>query len=381
MNITLIVPELSSGGAERVVVLLAQGLTQRGHRITVVTISSEDRDFYKLPTTVHRVALNLQQKAPTLLIKARDMLVRIVRLRQAVNATQPDLVISFLASMNIFSGIALFGTPYPKIGTEHNSPKIDPCAQPWESIRRFAYPHLTKIVSVSQAVSQDVDYLPEARKAVIYNPFIAIAPSTSPLQLPAGVDPTKKWIISMGRLTPQKGFDLLLKAFEPLAQRYPDWQLLVLGEGYLKPELEQLRDQLGLSHQVVFTGAISPPFPLLQNSELFVMASRFEGFPMAHGEALACGLPVLATNCCGVKELLRDGIDSVLVPNEDIAALTQAMDRLMSDTTERQRLASHAPEVLERFSLETILDQWEWLIDQVLKERSFLPSSNKEAVL
>jgi GalNAc-alpha-(1->4)-GalNAc-alpha-(1->3)-diNAcBac-PP-undecaprenol alpha-1,4-N-acetyl-D-galactosaminyltransferase len=369
MQITLIIPGLTSGGAERVMALLAQGFLQRGHNVTVITLSSQDTDFYSLPLAIERVALNLRQQSPTLLHGLLNTIVRLIRLRQAVGKTQPDIVISFMAPMNILTSLALFRTKYSKIGTEHISPKINPCEQPWEMLRHFAYLNLNKIVSVSQDVNKELEWLPEEKKTVIYNPFIPIPDIAEQFSLPSGVDPNKKWITSMGRLTYQKGFDILLKAFQTVANQYPDWQLLILGEGKLKSELENLRDKLRLSEQVVFTGAISPPFSILKNSDLFVMSSRFEGFPMAHGEALACGLPVIATDCYGVRELIRDDIDGILVLNEDVTALAAAMSRLMSDEAERNRLAVRAPEVLERFSLDKVLDQWEILIDELLKEQ------------
>ncbi|MEA5571825.1 glycosyltransferase family 4 protein [Calothrix sp. UHCC 0171] len=368
MRITLIIPGLTSGGAERVLVLLAQGFLQRGHNVAVITLSGKDTDFYSLPPEIERIALDVQQTSKTVFHGLWNTIHRFIYLRRAVREVQTDIVISFMGSMNIFTSLALLQTKYPKIGTEHISPKICPCEQPWEMLRNFAYLNLTKLVSVSQDVNKEIDCLPAAKKTVIYNPFIPIPYLVENLQLPSGVNPDKKWIVSMGRLNVQKGFDILLNAFQKIAVQYPDWQLLILGEGELKQDLENLRDKLRLSEQVVFTGAINPPFSILKNSDLFVMPSRFEGFPMAHGEALVCGLPVIATDCHGVRELIRDEIDGILVPNEDVTALADAMSRLMSDETERNRLAKKAPEVLERFSLDKVLDQWEYLIDKVLKE-------------
>lgn len=370
MQLTLIIPGLTSGGAERVLVLLAQGFLQRGHTVTVITLSSKDTDFYSLPPAIERIALNLRQKSVTLLHGIWNTIVRMIRLRQAVRETQPDIVISFMASMNIFTGLALFQTNYPMIGTEHCSPKMFPCGQSWEMFRRLTYRHLRRLVSVSQGVDDELTWLPKAKRTVIYNPFLPPKNFSDQIHYPNGVNPDKKWIMSMGRLISEKRFDLMLTAFQKIADRYPDWQLLVLGEGELRHELENLREHLGLSEQVVFTGAISDPFPLLQRSKLFVLSSQTEGFPMSLGEALAFGLPAIATNCSsGIRELMRDGIDGIIVPNQDLAALTLAMDRLMSDEVERNRLASHAPEVLERFSLDKVLDQWEILIDEVLKEQ------------
>lgn len=368
MQITLIITSLEGGGAERVMVLLAQGFSQRGHTVTVVTLSGQDTDFYSLPPTIKRIALNIRQKSPTVFHGIWKTFLRLVRLRKAVQETQPDVVIAFMAFMNIFTGLALFQTAYPLIGTEHCSPTTLPSGQPWEFFRYITYRRLQKLVSVSQGVDDEFSWLPKFKRSVIYNPFLPVQPFQDLLHYPNGVDPHKKWVTAMGRLIPEKGFDLLLTAFEKVTDQHPDWQLLILGDGELKSELEALRENLGLSEQVVFTGRLSNPFPLLQRSQFFVLSSRTEGFPMALGEALACSLPAIATNCSkGIRELVRDGIDGIIVPNQNATELAAAMSYLMSNETERDRLAARAPEVLERFSLDIILDQWEELIDEVVQ--------------
>jgi GalNAc-alpha-(1->4)-GalNAc-alpha-(1->3)-diNAcBac-PP-undecaprenol alpha-1,4-N-acetyl-D-galactosaminyltransferase len=370
MRITLIIPELSSGGAERVLVLLAQGFLQRNHSVSVLTMSNDDTDFYSLPTGVKRIALNLRYKSTTPLHALWNTIVRLIRLRQAIQSTQPDVVISFMPQMSILTMLALFRTNYAVIATQHSSARMFPCGQPWELLRHVTYPRLQKLVSVSQDVDDEFNWLPNGKRAVIYNPFLPIKQTQVQSDRLNNVDPNKKWIVAMGRLIHAKGFDLLLAAFQKIADRYPDWQLLILGEGELKLELENLRDRLHLSDRVVFTGAISNPFPLLQCAKLFVLPSRTEGFPMALGEALACGLPVISTNCSsGIQELMRDGIDGIIVPKQDVGALAAAMDRLISDEAERNRLAIRAPEVVERFSLDKILDLWETLIAEVLQEK------------
>lgn len=370
MKITFTISQLEGGGAERVMVLLAQGLLERDHEITVITLSSAATDFYRLPSTVHRVGLDLKYKSPTVLHGIFNTVFRLIQLRKAIRRSQPDIVITFMASMNIFTTLALLKTRYPVIGTQHGSPKLLPIGQPWELLRKPTYRQLQKLVSVSQGVDGELTWLPQDKRAVIYNPILPI-PHMPPLsQVPLGADPSKKWVIAMGRLTAAKGFDLLLMAFHQIADQYPDWQLLILGEGELRSELESLRDRLNLSQSVIFTGQINDPFALLQQSQLFVMSSRTEGFPMALGEALACGLPAIATDCSqGIRELMRDGVDGMVIPSQDVTALAHAMGDLMSDPVKRETFARKATEVVERFGLEQILDQWEKLISRVLKEQ------------
>lgn len=178
--------------------------------------------------------------------------------------------------------------------------------------------------------------------------------------LPAG-----RRVVAVGRLVAQKGFDLLLQAFARLQGRYPDWSLVIVGEGPLRAELEGLVERLGLSGRVFLPGLVQAVPALLKRCDLFVLASRYEGFPNALGEAMAAGLPVIAADCpTGPRELVRHGVDGLLVPPEDPATLAEAMDRLMGDGEERRRLAGRAVEVTARFSEEKVLALW----DQVLAE-------------
>lgn len=367
MKITLVISALGCGGAERVLVSMAKGFIQRGHNVTVITLSEKDSDFYELPVGSNRIALGLLSNSEGIIEAINSNIERITVLRKAVGSSNPDVVISFLRITNIISILALLGTKYPLIVTEHNDARVFSYGTLWETLRRLSYPFCSCVVSVSKGVDLGFASLPKSKRAVIYNP-IMVEDDGQTDELPPEVNPEKKWLVSMGRLTEQKGFDLLLQAFAKIAPQYPDWQLLILGRGELREQLSQIRDDLDLSGQVVFTGALSNPFAVLKQSKIFVMASRNEGFPMAHGEALACGLPVVCTDCpSGPSEMVRQGIDGLLVPNEDIDALGAAMKSLMADEPERQKLAAKAPEVLERFGLDAITAEWEILINKLLE--------------
>jgi len=171
----------------------------------------------------------------------------------------------------------------------------------------------------------------------------------------------------MGRLDHQKGFDLLIRAFAGLKENQRDWTVLILGEGPARIELEALRSNLRLDNRILMPGRIKNVHEVLQQADLFVMPSRYEGFPNALCEAMACGLPVICTDCpSGPREIIRHGIDGLLVANENIEALTSTMDQLMGSEAERNHLASRAPEVKQRFSLESVMQMWE----ESLKELS-----------
>ncbi|MBE9214535.1 glycosyltransferase family 4 protein [Plectonema cf. radiosum LEGE 06105] len=366
MKITFVIPSLSSGGAERVLILLAQAFINKAYQVTVVTLSRTNNDFYTLPVGSDRLALGILGNSANPVSAIVNNLARLSKLRKAICSTKPDVVISFVTETNILTIISLLQTGIPVIATEHCDPNLMSYGKIWEKLRRFSYPYATKIVSVSQGVDNGFDWLSINKRSIIYNPFLKIENNDNQVDLPIGADSEKKWILSMGRLTYQKGFDILLSAFAQVANRYPNWQLIILGKGEQRQELEKLVTDLSLSHQVIFPGVIKNPFPILKKAEVFVMASRFEGFPMSHGEAMACGCPIIATDCpSGPREIIRHDIDGILVPTEDVSALAKAMDSLMSNEKERIRLASRATEVTERFSLENVMDSWDKLFEEI----------------
>ncbi|MBE9044416.1 glycosyltransferase family 4 protein [Pleurocapsales cyanobacterium LEGE 10410] len=371
MRITLVTPSLYSGGAERVVVSLAEGFQLQGHQTTVITGSEPSHDFYQLPPGVDRTALGIMKNSHGSIDAIKNNLKRISLIRKAIQLSCPDIVISHLTEFNILTTLALLNTNHPVIIAEHCDPNLISYGRLWEILRRIVYPFAGRLVSVSQGVEDYFTWLPQAKKIVIYNPFfIPHNSGVEVVEIPAGVNPEQQWIMSMGRLTQQKGFDLLLEAFAQVAPQHPDWQLVILGEGELRSDLEQLITKLNLQERVVLPGRVKDPFPLLRRAQLFVMSSRFEGFPLAHGEAMLCGLPVIATDCpSGPRELIRDGVDGILVPNQDRSALARAIERLISNPEERQRLAMSAPEVGIRFSLNKIIQRWIELSERVIQEK------------
>jgi glycosyltransferase involved in cell wall biosynthesis len=168
-----------------------------------------------------------------------------------------------------------------------------------------------------------------------------------------------KDLVAIGRLTEEKCFDSLIAAFSRVADRHPNWNLTVYGDGRLRSDLEMLVESLGLNGRVSLPGTVKNSTSVLASCDLFVLSSRFEGFPNALCEAMSVGLPVISTNCPGgARDLVRDGIDGLLVPVRDVSAMASALDRLMSDSSERDRLGVRAREISKRFDLHEVMKMW-----------------------
>jgi glycosyltransferase involved in cell wall biosynthesis len=193
-------------------------------------------------------------------------------------------------------------------------------------------------------------------------PVIAI-PNAVPDGLQGQADTGAHRVIAAGRLKRQKGFDLLLEAFAPVADRYPDWTLDIFGNGPQREALEQQLVDLGLAGQVRINAATSRLGEQLRGASIFVLSSRYEGFPLVLLEAMAAGLAVVSFDCpTGPGEILADGVSGLLIPREDVPALTEALVRLIVDESLRRRLAGAAPAAVVRYSPEEVGRRWEELL-------------------
>jgi GalNAc-alpha-(1->4)-GalNAc-alpha-(1->3)-diNAcBac-PP-undecaprenol alpha-1,4-N-acetyl-D-galactosaminyltransferase len=362
MKITLVTASLQCGGAERVVSLLAQGFVDRGHIVHVISLSHASTDFYTMPPGVPVTSLDVLGASRNPLHALHANLDRFFKLRAAILQTQPDRIITHLSQTNILSILAMIGSGIPVYVTEHCDAKRSAVHNIWEKLRRWVYPWATQVVSVSEGVDRGFRYLSPQKRAVLYNPVV---PQRSQGDLPhiPGADPDRPWVVTMGRLRAQKGYDLLIPAFAKLADRYPDWQLIIMGEGCDRESLEAIRNGLGLRDRVLMPGTVRNTSAVLQQAEFFVMASRFEGFPMAHCEAMSSGLPIVSTDCeSGPREIIRQNVDGLLVETGNVDAIAAGMETLMSNHMLRKQLAKRAPEILDRFGMDQIISQWETLM-------------------
>jgi GalNAc-alpha-(1->4)-GalNAc-alpha-(1->3)-diNAcBac-PP-undecaprenol alpha-1,4-N-acetyl-D-galactosaminyltransferase len=170
-------------------------------------------------------------------------------------------------------------------------------------------------------------------------------------------------LASLGRLSWEKGYDLLIKSFAKVADAHPSWKLEIWGRGGDREKLESYAAQLGVGDRVTLGGFTADTDDVLARADLYVQPSRREGFPNALCEAMASGLPVVAfASSPGVRMIVRDGIDGVLVPKEQVGSMARTLDRLMRDEGERTRLAARAPEVVQRFSVDEVMRRWEELL-------------------
>lgn len=345
--------------------LMANYWSAKGKKITLITIDSETTDFYALSPEIKRVALGLMAASGHPREAVRNNLRRLRRLRQEIRVSRPDAVISFMDRVNVLTLLASYGLDVPVVVSERTDATQHRIGRLWAGLRRLLYPRAHAVVVQSDNMRRWAEAFVRKEKVyVLPNPIAS--PVFTSREAPL-LEPYPR-MVAMGRLGPEKGFDLLIRAFARCAAEHREWVLVILGEGDERERLSGLAGDLGITDRVLLPGRVQEPAAILRFADLFVLSSRYEGFPNVLLEAMACGLPVVGFDCpSGPREIIRDGVDGVLVPPEDVAALAMAMDRLMSDEAERKRMASRAVEVTERFGMEKVMGIWEAVLSQALK--------------
>jgi glycosyltransferase involved in cell wall biosynthesis len=356
MRIASVIYSLSSGGAERVASNLINYWVGAGEQATLVTLDSVEKDFYRIDARVKRIALGLTSESDNWREFIGNNLRRAQSLRALFRSSEFDVVVSFMDKVNVLVLLATLGLGVPVIVSEQIDPRKDSVGRVTAGLRRVVYPSARAVVVQTAGISQWARRI--VRKERIY-----VIPSPISEQFLGSRESNgtsaHHTVVAMGRMEPQKGFDRLLTAFAKCAGRHPEWTLRIVGEGTERPRLYALVVKLGLESRVRLDTVTKEPEKVLRDSDLFVLSSRYEGFPNVLLEAMACGLPVISFDCqTGPREMIRDGIDGVLVPPDDVEALAKAMDSLMSAQQERQRLAARAVEVSDRFALPRVMAMW-----------------------
>lgn len=359
MRITCVIGTLGGGGAERVMTYLAGGLAARGHEVTLLTLDNSVPDFYTVSQRVTRARVQL----PT--FKKAGFLggfLRLWKLTRAVQRTRPDVLISFM-TISVAASCWLLRIPF--IYADHLDVRYLAYSRKWKILRNWL---LRKSFAVTVLSKRDRKFIalyhPGWRPVVIYNPALA-----APSQLfarPSFMQPGKKYVLAVGRLVKQKGFDRLLEAWRQIGGKFPAWRLAIIGAGPDETELKNLAATYKVAPQVDFVAPQKNLAAVYQHAQIFAMSSRAEGFPMVLLEAMAAGLPAVSFNCTGPDVIIRGGIDGFLVKQADVQAFAQQLATLMQQETLRKQLGTQAQQVVERFSLQEYIDAYENLCKRAL---------------
>lgn len=360
-KIAIFIPTLEGGGAESTMVVLAVGLQARGYSVDLILKQRRGELSQNIPESINVIDFNVAIIRYTL-----------KKLISYEKTHQPDAIISALELPNVTSILAsraIKRRPRVIISVHGLISKQKPIYNQWIDRLLFSatYPFADDIVTVSQTCAKDAIrylHLPKGKVKVIYNPIInegLTQRAQEPITHEWFSQKPKKTILSIGRLESVKDHKTLLKAFALVRER-ENAQLVILGEGTLKSEIQELVSQMGLVDEVLMPGFISNPYPIIANADVLVISSLHEALPNVLVEALACQCPVVSTACGGPEEILGYGKYGHLVSIGDHRAMAEAILKVFEGD---ERLAT--PEWLDQFHVERNIDRYVALIEHDAK--------------
>lgn len=366
MNLLIVIHSLHSGGAERVTANLANHWAAQGWQVTVVTLTSTAQDFYQLHPAVQRITLDVAGDSGNVLAAIGNNLRRAHALRRVLTQVRPNVALALMATANILLALAAMGLKgVVTVGSERTYPPSIPLGRAWEILRFYLYGHLHAVVALTTESSAWLCQHTRARRIpVIPNPVIwPLAAQIPHLPLP-GQAKGQRTLLAVGRMSEEKGFHLLIPIFERLAPDFPDWRLTILGDGPGRPALQAQIASAGLQGRISLPGRAGNVGQWYGAADLYVMSSRFEGFPNTLVEAMAYGLPAVSFDCdTGPRDIIRHEVDGLLVPAGDVAGLESALRELMGNASLRKQFGLRAEEVRGRFAIARIANMWQELFE------------------
>lgn len=364
---------------------LASRLSHRSHQVTLVTLGDGNGDRHDVDALVQRCRLNLLFQQKGWFAKVLGNRRRVAELRSALIDLSPDVVLSFCDRTNILAGFAC-PNDVPLVLSERSDPSQQKLGRIWEWLRDRSYRRAEHLIALSDTSAEHL-----RRRFSVPLSVIPSAVDVPPIRSDREIAKANRLVIGVGRLEPEKGFDRLIHAFAQATKESSEWRLRILGEGTCLDDLQTLTKQLGLQGRVDFPGWVRPIWSELAAATMFVLPSRYEGFPSALLESMAVGVPSIAVDCeSGPRAILAEGqtkasialqADSgnnptalsgrsddalpggLLVPNE-VASMADAMRLFMADSLARERIGRRGIEVAEQFSWPVMLSRYEAVLKQ-----------------
>lgn len=351
MKLTFVTSTLHAGGAERVISLLANSFCQKGYEVEIVCINK------------HLVFYPIDEKVKVWFaedeVKSLSILKKMMWLRKHINSEKPNVVIAFMLEVYCVTLASLIGVSVPVISSERIDPHFFGRAKGllrWLLLRRTTH-LVVQTVRIKDFYSAKL----QSRTTIIPNPVTDKVFSLTPTL-------KQKRIIAVGRLAYQKNYPMMFRAFAKVHHDFPDWQLVVYGNGPQKDEIRGVIERLGMEGHIILAGKSDHVVEEMNKSSLFVMSSDYEGMSNALLEAVCVGLPVISTDVSGAKDLITEGVNGYIVPVGNERALTLALSSMLSSPEKMDEMGRQSKALAPRFREEQIVGQWEELIKKVVRQ-------------
>lgn len=349
MKLAFVMGKLRGGGAERVTASLINELSKDGHEIHLISFEINRDLDYPVSTDV---IVHTREVRTNCRINA--IFERISYFRRTIKKIKPACVICLDGPrIKVLLTIALLGVRCPLILAERNNPVSEPNERILRFLRTLCYTVCDGVVFQTEGARSFFSRRIRRKSMVIPNPI-----SQQLLAPYNGI--REKRIVNFCRLIPQKNLPLLFEAFSDIAEDFPEYILEIYGEGPLYDSLQNKIDGMKLEKRIFLRGFVNPVYPYIRNAALFVSSSNYEGISNSMLEAMAMGIPSICTDCPpgGASETILDGINGLLVPVCDRAAMGDAIRRVLSDRELSGRLSMESSCIRKRLDPKVISKQW-----------------------
>ena len=348
-KLVFVIISLFGGGAERVVSILSNFLSQRGWDVTILVYVRKHHE-YPISSNVKIVTIP-EYKCWNPIVKRFK---QICSIRKILRDLKPDIVLPFLAIPTYQTFLASRGEKYLIYGTIRNNPKKYPSQ--WR-LRKIVNLCTSRMDGIIYQTEEQTKFFPKIKNYfVMHNPV-----NSEMLDATYEYRERVKCIATFGRLTNQKNHVLLIRAFSKIATSYPNVLLKIYGEGEEFNNIQKLIKKLNLTERVLLMGNTKDIKNKLQETDIFVLSSDYEGLPNALIEAMAVGIPCISTQCpTGPKDLIKDGENGILVPCKDINAMASSIEQLIKSFKQRKFLGIAAKNTIKKgYAIEPILNLFE----------------------
>lgn len=341
----------SSGGTERVTTLIANALAEKKYQVSILSLVNGRQPFFELVPSIKTYSLY-----PEKISFKKNFLGAVWLIRRFVTHNQIDTLVVVDSISCVFTVPALFGLKVKHICWEHFNFKVNLGVKYRDIGRKWAAKYCDYVVTLTK---RDKELWEQGIKNIKAK-IIPIA-NPSPFEVQENIPSVDyKTILCVGRLTYQKGFDLLITAWAKVAQQVPEWKIVIVGSGEDEQMLKQMAKSLGVDDSIIFAGQQKNMSTFYRQASFFCMSSRFEGLPMVLLEAQSYGLPIVAFDCdTGPAEIVQHNINGLLVKSGNINGLTNSLLELINlSNIQYEKMSSNAVENSVRYSVNPILKQW-----------------------
>lgn len=350
MKIMMVITGMQSGGAERVMATLCNELTKQ-HQICLAIMKSRDSDYV--------LSDNIEIRTGN--VKNKNLIDSVRFTKNTIEEWEPNIILSFMTKSNIIALLARFGIKHKckVIIAERANPFY--AGKMFKIVRRFLYPLADGCVFQTKQAQDYYKNILRCESIVLNNPL------NPDFKLTPYEGKRKKKIVTMGRLSPEKNQVLLIRAFARISEKYPEYTVEIYGDGPLREKLENLIRETGVENRVFLMGRKDNVQQFIQDASIFVLPSNSEGMPNALLEAMALGLPSIATDCPigGPAMIVQNNKNGLLIPMNDEEVLIESLERVICDQKFAEQIGKTARNVTIDFGTEKVCAEWEAYLKKV----------------